>query len=122
MRLWNKRTSTGALTAGSPRQPNSIRRPGAGSPDQAALRHPDQDQAADLRPVLSRPESLPDSYLRYLENSLRDTSSSTACGASHHAQGQNPYAEDSVRQDRGRACFETRPVGAPQHEGDFVRP
>ncbi len=116
--VWNKRTSTRALTAGSPRQPNSIRRPRcrvAGS----SCATPPRSRPGRRPSPCSEPAGKPARFLSALSRELvRDTSSSTACGASHHAQGQNPYAEDGVRQDRGRACFETRPVGAPQHEGD----
>ncbi len=95
--VWNKRTSTGALNrwlAGATEQ----HPPPLVQGRRIKLRYATQikTRPPTFALFVSRPESLPDSYLRYLETSLRDTFKLDGVPVRlTMRKGKNPYAEDA---------------------------
>ena len=93
--VWNKRASTGALNrwlAGATEQ----HPPPLVQGRRIKLRYATQikTRPPTFALFVSRPESLPDSYLRYLENSLRDTFKLDGVPVRlTMRKGKNPYAD-----------------------------
>ena len=95
--LWNKRLPTHALNQWL-REVVDAHSPPAASGRRIKLRYITQSNARPPTFVLfcSRPKALPDSYVRYLVNSLRETFDLPGVPIRLHLRkGENPYAKGS---------------------------
>jgi GTP-binding protein len=94
-RLWNRRLPTHALNQWL-REATEAHAPPAVSGRRIKLRYITQSNARPPTFVLfcSRPKALPDSYVRYLVNSLRETFDLPGVPVRLHLRkGENPYAK-----------------------------